>query len=47
MGAKAGKVERSLIIRVPVWNAKDVGLYSVCAEKAVVIFKLWDDKCVF
>ena len=47
MGAKVGKVERSLIVRVPVWNAKIVGLYLVPDEKAVVLFKLWNDKCVF
>lgn len=29
------------MIRVPVWNAKDVGLYPVSDDKVVVIFQLY------
>ena len=45
MGINIGNVERLLIIRVPVWNAKDVALYPVSDDKIVVIFKLY--KCTF
>lgn len=41
MGINIRKVERLLIIRVPVWNAKDSGLYPVSDDQVVVVFKLY------